>query len=103
MAAESDIDGEVFNVGMGNPSSINELASLIGGQTCNIPKRPGEPDSTHADISKITNMLGWKPTVSFENGVSMMLDNIDYWKEAPLWTADEIEKATKTWFKYLGK
>ena len=31
-----------------------------------------------------------------------MLENIDYWKEAPLWTPEEIEKATKTWFKYLG-
>ena len=30
-----------------------------------------------------------------------MLDNIDYWKDTPLWTPEEIEKATKSWFKYL--
>ena len=103
MAAESNIDGEIFNVGTGNPQSVNYLAELIGGETVNIPKRPGEPDSTHADITKIKKMLGWKPTISFEKGVQIMLDNIDYWKEAPLFTVKDIEKATKNWFKYLSK
>ena len=103
MAAESSINCEIFNVGTGNPQSVNHLADLIGGDTVNIQKRPGEPDSTHADISKIKKMLGWKPTISFEDGVKIMLDNIDYWKDAPLWTVDEIEKATKTWFKYLSE
>jgi UDP-glucose 4-epimerase len=102
MAAESSINGEIFNVGTGTPQSVNYLAELIGGETVNIPKRPGEPDSTHADIQKIKKMLGWKPKVSFEEGVQIMLDKIDYWKDAPLWTVDEIEKVTKTWFKYLS-
>lgn len=103
VAAESPIDGEIFNVGTGNPQSVNYLAELIGGETVQIPKRPGEPDSTHADITKITSMLDWKPTVSFEEGVNIMLDNIEYWRDAPLWTVGDIEKATKTWFKYLDK
>jgi UDP-glucose 4-epimerase len=103
IAAESDIDSEIFNVGAGNPQSINYLAKLIGGEIVNIPKRPGEPDSTHADITKIKKMLKWKPTISFEKGVQIMLDNIDYWKDAPLWTVESIEKATKNWFKYLSK
>ncbi len=102
LAAESSISGEVFNVGTGIPQSINYLARLIGGETSNIPKRPGEPDSTHADITKIKSMIGWTPKVSFEEGVQMMLDDIEYWKDAPLWTAEEIEIATQTWFKYLG-
>lgn len=103
IAAESNVNGEIFNVGAGKPQSINYLAKLIGGETVNIPKRPGEPDSTHADISKIKNMLGWKPTVSFEEGVQIMLENIEYWKDAPLFTVKDIEKATKNWFKYLSK
>ena len=103
MAAESDINGEIFNVGTGNPQSVNYLAELIGGETVNIPKRPGEPDSTHADITKITKMLKWKPTISFEEGVKIMLDNISYWKDAPLFTVEDIEKVTKNWFKYLSK
>ena len=101
MVAESDLNNEILNVGTGKPQSINYLAELIGGPTVNIPKRPGEPDSTNADITKIKKLLNWEPEVSFEEGVKIMLKNIDYWKDAPLWTPKEIEKATKTWFKYL--
>ena len=48
-------------------------------------------------------MLGWKPEVSFEEGVKVMLDNIDYWKEAPVWDRDSIAAATREWFEYLGE
>jgi len=102
MAVQSSLNGEILNVGTGKPKSINYLAKLIGGETTSIPKRPGEPDSTHADISKIKNKLGWEPKVSFEKGVKIMLDNIEYWKDAPLWTPENIEEATRTWFKHLG-
>ena len=47
-------------------------------------------------------MLEWKPKVSFEEGVKRMLQNIDYWKEAPVWTPESINEATKDWFAYLG-
>jgi len=103
MAAESNIKGEIFNIGTGKPQSVNYLAELIGGKVVHIPKRPGEPDSTHADTRKATKMLGWKPEISFEDGVKKMLDNIDYWKDAPLWTPETIKKETESWFKYLGK
>lgn len=101
LAAESKVDGEIINIGTGNPQPITYLADLIGGKKVYIPKRPGEPDSTHADITKAKKLLGWTPKVSFEEGVKIMLDNIDYWKDAPLWTPQDIEKATKSWFKYL--
>ncbi|MDD5194968.1 MAG: SDR family oxidoreductase [Candidatus Omnitrophica bacterium] len=101
-AAQSDISGEVFNIGSSQPQSINTLVSLLGGEIAYIPKRPGEPDCTWADITKIKSMLGWQPVVSFQEGVRLMLDNIDYWKEAPLWTPEKIESATKKWFKYLS-
>jgi UDP-glucose 4-epimerase len=101
IAAQSDINEEVINIGTGNPQSVNYLVELIGGPTVRIPKRPGEPDSTHADITKAKKLLKWKPEVSFEEGVKIMLDNIDYWKDAPLWDPDSIEKETKSWFKYL--
>jgi UDP-glucose 4-epimerase len=68
----------------------------------NIPKRPGEPDCTFADIAKIQRDLDWAPQVAFEDGVGTMLAQLDYWREAPLWTPDSIAKATKTWFDYLG-
>lgn len=100
-AAESDIAGEIFNVGSGGTYSVNRIAELIGGEIIYIPKRPGEPDCTFADISKITTRLNWQPQVSIEDGVKILLDNINYWRQAPVWTPELINEATKDWFKYL--
>ena len=47
------ISGERFNVGAGNPQSVNRLVELLGGDVVHVPKRPGEPDCTLADIAKI--------------------------------------------------
>ena len=100
-AAESNITGEVFNVGSGSIHSVNRLTGLLGGDVVHIPKRPGEPDCTLADISKARQLLLWKPKVPFEEGVKIMMDNIDYWCEAPVWTAGKIAEATREWFQYL--
>lgn len=102
-AASSDIKNEVFNVGSGNPQSINRLVSLLEGEKIAIPKRPGEPDCTWADINKIKSLLAWQPRVPFEEGVKRMLENIDYWRDAPVWTPETIKKATQEWFQYLSK
>lgn len=102
-AASSDVKNEAFNVGSGSPQSINEIASLLKMQKVHIPKRPGEPDSTWADIVKIKSQLGWQPKLSFEEGINKMLENIDYWRDAPIWTPDKIAQATQDWFKYLAK
>jgi UDP-glucose 4-epimerase len=103
MAARSDLAGEIMNVGSGNHYSVNRLVELLGGEKVHIPKRPGEPDCTFADIRKIKNLLGWSPRTSLEDGVAVMLKNIDYWREAPVWTVDGIRTATADWFKYLGQ
>jgi len=47
-------------------------------------------------------VLRWKPKVRFEDGVAVMLESIDQWGDAPLWTVDKIAHATKDWFRYLG-
>jgi UDP-glucose 4-epimerase len=101
-AAASDVAGEVFNVGSTNTYRIDLLATLIGGETVHIPKRPGEPDCTFADTTKIRRVLGWQPRTSFEDGVRIMLANIDYWREAPVWDPASIADATKEWFAYLS-
>ena len=101
-AAQNEITQEIFNVGSDNTYSINYLVELLGGEKIYIPKRPGEPDSTYADITKIKKMLGWSPKVSFEEGVKIMLENIEQWREAPVWDEDSIEDATKEWFLCLG-
>jgi UDP-glucose 4-epimerase len=102
-AAGSEVSGEIMNVGSDNTYSVNRLVELLGGPVVHIPKRPGEPDCTQADIGKIKRMLGWKPKVAFETGVAEMLRHMDYWKNAPVWTPETIADATKDWFKYLGK
>lgn len=101
-AAETDLTGQTYNVGAGNPQPVNRLVELLGGTAVYIPKRPGEPDCTWADISKIKRELAWAPRVSFEEGVKGMTANIDYWRDAPLWDVKSITKATNSWFKYLG-
>ncbi|MFC1501494.1 SDR family oxidoreductase [Elusimicrobiota bacterium] len=102
-SAKSRVKNEIMNVGSGNTYSVNKLIELLGGEKTLIPKRPGEPNCTFGDISKIKRLLTWKPKVSFEQGVKIVLDNIDYWKDAPLWEAKSIQKATKSWFLYLSK
>lgn len=101
-AAKSDKVGEIYNVGSGATISVNRIVELLGGEKVHIPKRPGEPDSTYADISKIKRELNWSPKISIEEGVAELLKHIDYWKEAPVWTPDKIQEATSDWFKFLG-
>lgn len=102
-AKSENSSGQILNVGSGNTYSVNLLTELLKGEVIYIPKRPGEPDCTFADISKIRKILKWEPKVTFEEGVKKMIDNIDYWKEAPVWDLKTIELATRDWFKYLGK
>jgi UDP-glucose 4-epimerase len=101
--AASDRVGEIYNVGSGKPVSVNALVRLLGAASVvHIPKRPGEPDCTWADIAKIQKDLGWRPQVDFPDGVEIMKKNMDYWKDAPVWTASSIAGATSDWFRYLG-
>jgi len=102
-AAASRYSIEIFNVGSDHTYSVNTLVRLLGGPITHIPKRPGEPDRTYANISKIKRLLKWKPKVSLEKGVKILLDNIDYWRQAPVWTPKTIKKATRDWFRYLSK
>ena len=101
-AAETPRTGEIWNLGAGEPQSINRLVELIGGPVTYIPKRPGEPDVTWADIGKIRRELGWRAHVGFEEGVGRMIAEIDKWHDAPLWDTESIARATRVWFDHLG-
>lgn len=102
LAATTDRVNEVYNLGAGNPQTVNRLIELLGGgEIVRVPKRPGEPDCTWADITKIGRDLGWKQQVSFEEGVGQMLKNLDYWRQAPVWDPVSIAGATKNWFTFL--
>ena len=100
-AGASDLSSEIMNVGSGGTYSINRLVELLGGEVTYVPKRPGEPDCTFADTGKISRKLGWQPQVSFEEGVGVMLEHIEQWKDAPVWDQQSIAEATREWFEYL--
>lgn len=103
LASKSKINNEIFNVGSGQTISINRIVKILEGKKVYIKKRPGEPDCTFADITKIKKKLKWSPKVKIEEGMKILIKDIDYWKEAPVWTPKSINKATTLWFKYLGK
>ncbi len=102
-AIKSDKAGEIYNVGSGTTVSVNRIAELLGGEKVHVPKRPGEPDSTFADISRIQKDLGWSPKIPIEEGVANIVENIDYWRDAPVWKPETIADATEDWFRYLGE
>jgi len=102
-AARSDRVGRCYNVGSDNPVCVNRLVELLkAADTVHIPKRPGEPDCTFADTRRIKAELGWSARVPIERGVDNMLANIEYWRDAPVWTPQTIAAATADWFNYLG-
>ena len=101
--AQNGKNREVYNVASGQETSINSVADIIGGNKVKIPKRPGEPDRSLADISKIKAHFNWQPKITINEGIKMLLKNINEWKEAPVWTPETIKEATKSWFELLSK
>ena len=93
--------GKIYNIGGGKEVKVNKITKLIGGKKVHIPKRPGEPNRSLADISKIKKDLNWYPKIKIEEGVKNLLNNIHHWKDAPVWTPKSIKKETKIWFKLL--
>lgn len=65
--------GERLNVGAGSQHSINKIAAMFGGEVKYIPERVGEARHTRADISRTKEMIGWEPTVQFEDGLRSLL------------------------------
>ena len=92
---------KIYNIGSSEPKSILELTKLLNSKITYIPKRPGEPFKTYANINKAKKQLNWKPKITFANGIKELLINISYWKNAPLWNKSKFKKSTKEWFKYL--
>ena len=46
-------------------------------------------------------MQNQKINNEIEKGINLMIKNIDYWNNAPVWTPKKIKIATINWFKYL--
>ena len=92
-----------YNLGSGKKTSVNYIAKLISNKKVSIPKRPGEPDRSKANIKMAIKDFNWKPKISVSQGVSELLKDLNLYRNAPVWTPNKINKATKSWFKYLKK
>lgn len=80
MQCKKPLMGEVFNVGQGKRTSIKKVKELIeaySGRKLDLELRPGRKGDvrhTHADISKARRILGYKPSVNFEEGLKRTVD-----------------------------
>jgi len=81
------IEGEIFNIGNGAPNSVNGLLKAlnkimgINVSAAYLPPRAGDVRKTHSDISKAEKLLGWKPKIGFEEGLTKA---VDWFKENEL-------------------
>lgn len=71
--------GKIFNLGSGNPLSINELAHRVlaandlSAETYDVryaPTRPGEQRQVQADIHLAREAFGWQPKTTFAEGLA---------------------------------
>jgi UDP-glucose 4-epimerase len=65
-----------FNIGTGVETSVNELFARLarsagfGGQPVHGPARPGEQRRSCLDPGRAAHDLGWRPTVSLDEGLA---------------------------------
>lgn len=106
-ADDSKVKGHVFNVGASHDYSVNEIAEKITRfiksdeatpdsnfteYTMNIGDRPGQVFRHTAGTQKVQDVLGWKPTVNFDEGLRKTVE----WYKAnePWWRA-------KMWMRHV--
>ena len=58
------------------------MVKILKGKMTFIPKRPGEPNITYANIKKAKKLLKWKPKISLEKGLNEVLKSASYWEKA---------------------
>lgn len=79
LAAEADdrVDGEVINIGGGEPKTVNEVLRSVSDamgkwiEPARMPRRPGDVRHTSADISKAGTLLNWKPEMGWKEAVDV--------------------------------
>jgi dTDP-glucose 4,6-dehydratase len=103
--APAGVVGEVINIGYGESRSLREIAPMIVRKlgkpeslVTYVGDRPGQVFRHTADRSKAERLLGWRPEVSFDEGLDRTIDwyarNRPWW-EKQLWMRD-IPIVTKT-------
>ena len=94
VAACPEANGEVFNVGTGNPFSFIDLAKKIvkisGTGKVSFTeftreRKEVEPGDYYTDISKIRRVVGWEPRVDLDEGLRRTVEfyrmfKKEYWE-----------------------
>jgi UDP-glucose 4-epimerase len=76
------LNGEVFNVCTGVPTSINQLASTlktVTGKSLKVkygPARLGDIRSSYGDPAKAKKNLGFRATVDLTEGLQMLFEEL---------------------------
>jgi nucleoside-diphosphate-sugar epimerase len=81
---DSNVEGPV-NIGSGNAVAVRDLVSLIGEAAGrpelvrfgDVPQRPGDPPLIEADVGRLRDEVGWRPSVSLEEGIR---ETVEWWK-----------------------
>ena len=66
-------DGRPLNIGQGRNVSVNQIARMFGGPTAKLPPRAGDARDTLANYSEAERILGWRPQIATEAGVTALL------------------------------
>jgi UDP-glucose 4-epimerase len=85
LAASAEVTGEIFNIGSGTETSLNELArALLRAMDSDLPLEFGPPRGVNAvtrrlaDVSRAAGRLGWKAEVSLDEGLRRL---VTWWRE----------------------
>lgn len=68
---QGQLNGEVFNVGTNKAYSVNEIAKKLSTNIKYLPPRNGEARASLANIEKIQNYFGWKPTIELMKWIDL--------------------------------
>ena len=96
----------LINIGSGNDATIEDYANKIINYfnvKLKITKNRKMPDGVKRKLLsiKIAKSYGWRPKINLETGIKVVLENMNYWKHAPLWTKKSIKRSIKNWNKLL--
>ncbi len=77
MTKETVGNGETINIGNSSPHSVLDLVKIIGGAHEFVDPRPGDPRYAGANISKAKELLGWEPSMTLEEGIAALKQDMD--------------------------
>ena len=72
----------MLNIAAGGSETVNTLADTIGGllglpvARAHEPMRPGDVEQSWADVSLARELIGYEPTVGFEEGLRLTIDSL---------------------------